>query len=475
VRTDATATVGDVVNKKRMTYTEFLDNQKMTKFLWFLVFGVIIAEILDGMDFQITAFALPGIIKEFKLNPAQAGVVSSIGNIGLMVGATVFSLLADRFGRKPMFTWVIFTFAVGSLLSAIAPSYNALLWARFICGLGLGAEMPIGTTVLAEFAPRKHRHTFVIMVPLVWAIGFIVASVLSIAVVPTHGWRAIYWVGTAPVVFIVAVRFFLPESVRWLISKGRVEEAAAITKNIARRAGMADIELVPPVLSKDEVKLSFGRQISMLSAVRVPALVIAFAYFGYFLQNWGIAAWLPTMFMRQGFDLMKSFTYTLISMLAIPISQLLSGVVLQEKMNRKWALFIAGMGGTVFCVLFGISLQRHWSVQAIVTLKLLQTLVQQGTIAICMTLCAELFPTPVRSLGSGFVQALGRFGAVLGPFILGLLLKIGVPISNVLYALSVPVVLASIVAVVGLKFDPRQRALEDISVSGKKATIAAGH
>ncbi|MGA3128478.1 MAG: MFS transporter [Candidatus Korobacteraceae bacterium] len=458
-----------------MTYLEFLDHQPMTKFLWLLLCGVLLAEILDGMDFQMTAFAMPGIIRGFHINAAQAGAISSAGNIGLMVGATLFSLLCDRIGRKPIFQWVLFCFALGSLLSAVAPTYNALLAARFVAGLGIGSELPIGAAILAEYAPLRRRHIFIALVPLVWSIGWIVAAVLSIYMVPVWGWRSLFWAGVIPAVMIIGVRWFLPESVRFLLSKGKTEEAGKIVEELARKTGRTNLELVPPLPVKGQVKLSFVQQLAMLRSLWAPMVVLALVYFCFFIQTWGINAWLPTIFVRQGFTLAKSFTYTLIILCVTPLSHLIA-MWLQERINRKWAMLLLTTVGTVLFVMFGLSFQYKWPIQAIVTVQLLQTLAVQGVITILYTLSAELFPTPVRSLGIGFVQSLGRFGAVLGPFALGLFLTFGTDISHVIYFFAAPLLVAAILAVIVIRFDPRKHTLEQITTEVEaEVGMAAGH
>jgi putative MFS transporter len=454
-----------------MTYIEFLDNQPMTGFLWLLLCGVLLAEILDGMDFQMTAFAMPGIIREFHISPTQAGAISSMGNIGLMVGATLFSLLCDRVGRKPIFQWVLFCFALGSLLSAMAPTYNMLLIARFVAGLGIGSELPIGAAILAEYAPLRRRHIFIALVPLVWSIGWIIAAVLSIYLIPAWGWRSIFWAGVVPALMIIAVRWFLPESVRFLLSKGKNEEAGVIVRDLARKAGQTDIEFVPPVLPKGQVKLNFGQQVAILRSVWAPLVVLALVYFCFFIQTWGINAWLPTIFVRQGFTLSRSFTYTLIILCVTPFSHLIA-MWLQEKISRKWAMFLMTLVGTTLFVLFGLSFQYKWPIQAIVSIQLLQTLTVQGVIAILYTLSAEMFPTPVRSLGIGFVQSLGRLGAVLGPLALGLFLKFGTEISQVIYFFAAPLLIAVILALFVIRFDPRKHTLEQITT---EVRTGAGH
>src|SRR5580704_14137130 len=149
----ASARVSEGSNRspKRMTYTKFLDDSPMTPFLWCLLVGVALAQILDGINFQSTAFALPLITKEFKINATAGGLIASMTSIGLLFGALIISPLSDRFGRKAIFQLVLFTYSFGAFLSAIAWSYQSLLVARVIAGLGIGAQFPVAFALLAEF------------------------------------------------------------------------------------------------------------------------------------------------------------------------------------------------------------------------------------------------------------------------------------------------------------------------------------
>jgi putative MFS transporter len=456
-----------------MTYTEFLDNSPMTKMLLLLVCGMSLAQLLDGMDFQATSFALPGIIREFRLNPAQAGVIFSVSNIGLMLGAIFFPLLCDRIGRKIIFQWVILTYAFGTLISAMAPTLSVLLIGRFIAGTGLGAQLPIVFAILAEYSPLKLRHIFVPLGPIFFAVGWIVAALLSILMIPHYGWRAIYWVGVIPAVLTVYVRFGMPESVRFLLSRGKVQEAGAIAHDLAEKAGMGDVELVPPPLVQGQIKVSFGDQLTTLSTVWGAMLMLSFFYFCSFIQTFGVNAWLPAIFVRQGFRLTTSFWYTLMIMVVTPFSHIIA-MWLQNALNRKWALFLMTTGGTVFFFLFGLSFEYHWPVPVLVGSQILQTLTAQGVIAILFTLTSELFPNSVRTLGIGIVNGVGRFGAVLGPFLLGFALKSGMRISQVIYMFAIPLFVAAVMTLFVIKVDTRQRSLESIVEDGNRALSAHG-
>lgn len=457
-------------NKVKLTYTEFLDQSPMTGFLWLLLCGLCLAQLLDGLDFQSIAFALPGILHQFHLTHAEAGVIPALTNVGLAIGALFLPALCDRVGRKLIFQWVLLTYAFGALICALAPSFNVLLIGRFIAGIGLGAQFPIAWAMLAEYSPVRLRHVFLPLAPMFFAVGWIVVALLSLWLIPAFGWRAIFWVGIVPAAMIVYVRRFLPESIRFLLSTGQVEEAGRIAHQLAKRAGIENVELVPPPLQGAEGKLSFSQQLKLLRNIWGPMLVLVVFMFCSFIQTFALNAWLPTIFMRQGFRLTTSFAYTLIILVATPISQIIA-IWLHNRIDRKWALFIMAAGGTVFFVLFGLSFEYHWPIAVMVGSQVVQTLFAQGVPAILFTLSSELVPTPVRTLGLGIISGMGRFGAVLGPFILGLFLHFGTKISDIIYLFAIPLFIASILALLVIKIDPRGLSLEQI---GEKERKGAG-
>ncbi len=456
--------------KTRMTYIEFLDQSPMTGFLWKLLIGLCLAQLLDGLNFQATSFALPGIIKQFNLDPAQAGLIPSITNIGLAIGAIFFSALCDEIGRRLVFQWVLVTYAFGTCLSAIAPNYHTLLVGQFIAGLGIGAQFPIVMAILAEYSPVKLRHIFVPIGPIFYGIGWIVVGFLAIWLIPIFGWRVIYLVGIPPAAITIFVRYFLPESIRFLLARGQVEEAGTIANDLALRAGMTNVELVPPVMPENPAKMSLGQQLGYLRIAWVPMTILSFFYFCYFIQTFGMNAWLPTLFMRHGFTLTKSFNYSMMIYAATPVA-LVIAIWFQDRVNRKWALFIMTMGSMAFFILFGMSFERHWPVPILVGSQVLQTLFS-GLVGILYTLSSELFPTRVRTLGMGIVNGVGRLGAVLGPFVLGLFLKFSTSISDIIYMFAVPPIIGAIVVVLAIKVDPRGKTLEQIDSAAEKELSA---
>jgi MFS transporter, putative metabolite:H+ symporter len=447
----------------RMTYTEFLDNAPMTGFLWFVLLGCIVAQVLDGFDFQSTSFALPLVIDEFKITPTEAGAIGSLTNVGLLLGALIFGPLSDRFGRKPIFQLALFTYAFGTFLSAIAPSYQFLLAARFIAGLGIAAEFPVAFALLAEYSPKRLRHIFVGSGAIGYSVGWFVCAVVATAVVPAFGWRALFWIGVAPALMIIYVRRYIPESVRFLLQQGRLQEAGEITRRLADQVGgFKDVELVPPDSTKVEAKPALTEQLSALRFSAVAIIVLGLFQLANNVQVVGFGTWLPSIFVRQGFTLTKSFTFTMIVLAVTPLGQIF-GLWLQDKMPRKWAMLLLA-GASALCFFgFGLSFEYAYPIALIVACDVGYQFFSGGVVPIVYTLSVELFPTKIRGLASGLVVASARIGSISGPLILGFFLTLGTMIHQIIYYFTLPLVLAAIIVVIFLKADPRQKTLEEVA------------
>jgi putative MFS transporter len=438
-------------------HLDYVDEVRLTRFHWVLLFGVALAQILDGYDFQITSYALPGFSKEFGLAPSQAGAVAATGNFGLLIGAIAFSQIADRFGRKPVFQIVLLLYAFGSLLSGLAPSYEVLLPARFIAGLGIGAEFPVAFALLAELTPRRWRSKFIPLGPIMYGIGFIVAGLASIFIILPTSWRWGFLLGVLPALLILYVRAYLPESVRFLVQKGRLDDATRVVQQIARSAD-------------DVFSLPAGGQVTVQEQARVPlrpylaAIVMLGAMIALrSISDYGVGAFLPTIFASQGYALLQAFTYTLLISGIQPLAQLFGGWYQDRVRERRTALWVTLWIGALLNLSFALTIYFKGPIELAVAFQVLATLIGGAYVAIYYTLGTELFPTPIRSAAVGWETAIGRTGAVIGPLLLGFIASTGLPFGTILTFWYIPAFLAGLIPFLGLRGQTRNRSLEATS------------
>ncbi len=179
-----------------------------------LIFIIIaLAFFFDSMDLAMMTFLL-------ALSSAQAGLLVSSSFFGMVLGASLSGLLADRFGRKPVFQWSIVLWGLASYLCSTAQTVETLTLFRVLLGIGMGMEFPIAQSMLSELIPTKRRGRYIALMDGFWPLGFVAAGLLSYFLLPLVGWRDIFLVLAVPAVFVLAIRFFIPESPRWLEQAG---------------------------------------------------------------------------------------------------------------------------------------------------------------------------------------------------------------------------------------------------------------
>src|SRR3989475_11247474 len=165
------------------TFVARLDRVPLNRFHWRLLSLSGLCCICDAMDVLLLSFLLTPIRGEFKLDPAGVGLIASATFVGMFIGAAAAGRLADRYGRRAVFTVTLVVFSIGSALSALAPTFETLLAARVIAGLGLGGELPIAATPLSELPPRAQRGRMIVLLESFWAYGTILAGIVAIPVV----------------------------------------------------------------------------------------------------------------------------------------------------------------------------------------------------------------------------------------------------------------------------------------------------
>ena len=181
--------------------------------------------LFDSMDTGLIAFVLPVLAKEWALTPAQVGWIGSIGLIGMALGAVLAGTLADRIGRKRVFSLTVLLYSLSTGMCALSWSYESLLVFRFLVGFGLGGELPVAATLMSEYAPAHLRGRFIVLLESFWGVGWLVAACISYLLIPAFGWQIAFVIGTLPALYVFLIRLHMPESIRYLLTKNRIKEA----------------------------------------------------------------------------------------------------------------------------------------------------------------------------------------------------------------------------------------------------------
>ena len=344
-----------------------------------------------------------------------------IMSIGMAIGASLGGLLADKIGRRQVFAATLLLYGLATGASALAWSVGALMVFRFLVGLGLGSELPVASTLVSEFSPRRIRGRMVVLLEAFWAVGWILAAVIGTFVVSQGetGWRWGFALGAVPALYAIYVRLGLPESVRYLESVGRHDEAEKIVRSFEEVADPADIDPTPPAVSSDEVDSTGG---IWGPALRRRTAAFWAVWFGVSLSYYGAFIWIPSLLVDQGFTLVRSFAFTLIITLA-QLPGYAAAAWLIEIWGRRITLSAFLAGSAISAVLFGFA-GASWQ---IIAAGCLLSFFNLGAWGALYAIGPELYPTSIRATGTGAGAAFGRIGSIIAPLIVPPVLAFGGP------------------------------------------------
>lgn len=376
----------------------------------------------DAFDVGLVTFVVTALTGAWNLTSTQVGSILSIGLVGMFVGALLSGPIADRWGRKAVFQITMLLFAVFSLLCAVAPNFTSLLIFRFLVGVGLGGETPVVTSLLGEFIPAAHRGKVQGLLNTFWAIGWLLSAMISYFIIPTYGWRWAFVAGALPALYIFFVRRHLPESPRWLIAQGRNDEADKIIEKI--EGITSKTHTLPPVVLDNlqsevavaQEKITLGLLFSNQYIKRTIMLwgLWFLGMFGYY----GLFSWLPSLFVKAGHTMVKSFLYVLIMQIAYVPNQIVCAY-LMDKFGRKWLLAINLFLAGIAAIAYGWALGNNVTTGIVVLLGVITSFFVSAIWGITYTYTPELYPTRVRATGVSAASACSRIGSFLAPIVIG--------------------------------------------------------
>ncbi len=422
--------------------------------------------LFDSMDTGLISFVLPVLAKEWGLTPEQVGWIGSVGLIGMALGAVIAGTVADKFGRKNVFAATVILYSVSTGLCAVAWNYESLLFFRFLVGFGLGGELPVAATLMSEYAPAKLRGRFIVLLESFWGVGWLVSACISYLLIPEFGWKIAFWIGAMPAIYVFMIRLHMPESIRYLISRNRIDEAKETILMLEKKLGVKSEpfapELTPAELGADKVaQPKFSTLWS--SQFRTRTIMLWIAWFGIVYSYYGIFMWLPSIVFAQGFAVVKTFEYVLVMTLA-QLPGYYAAAWLVDFIGRRYTLSLFLLMSGVCSYFFGnatdpINLLMWGAAMSFFNL---------GAWGVIYTYTPEMYPTSIRALGSGWAAGFGRIGGMLAPMLVGVLLANGVEM-NMIFAMFASVFVIISAVVLGLGIESKQKSLEEIEIADAKA------
>ncbi|MCO4251234.1 MFS transporter [Pseudarthrobacter raffinosi] len=405
--------------------------------------------LFDGYDLILYGNVVPSLRAEpgWNLTPQDAGRIGSAVLVGMLVGALLAGTLADRLGRRIVIVTSMIWFSLSMLVCALAPNPAVFELSRALGGIGLGALLPTVMAYVIEFAAPKRRSMTVSLAASGYLVGGILAGVLGLMLIQSHGWRSMFWIGALPVLLTPLVIKWLPESPDWLNQRGRTEEA----ERIAHRYG---IPLDPPAVravSTNSLQTLFSRE------YLTRTLSLWGIAFCSLLLSYGMVAWLPSIMTQLGYSLQSALLFSVILNVGAAAGGFTASWFADRGSGPKYVVMVLFILGGLAIFALGLALGQ-------VAMYLLVLVAGAGTLGAQMlvnSLIGSTYPTAARATGTGWALGIGRIGGILGPILGGFLLGTGLPPQTSFYVFAVVAALGTILVLPIVYRDRRVRQARD--------------
>ncbi len=436
-----------------------LDNSAMTGKHVGLYTVSCLGHLFDGYDVQLIGVVLPSITASMALSPGAAGDLASSAAFGMFFGAIGIGWVTDRFGRKFSLMLALTLFAVCSLLTALSPDYPWLFVFRVLTGVGLGAEVVTMYAYISEFLPTRTRGTLLTTSSFFWQLSSVGAALLGIVVIPHLGWRYMFVIGAAPAVVTVLIWRLLPDSVRFLLAKGKEKEAERIVRDLSSvdpdSLPMNDEEARVAARMAGPVERASPRELFTGRFRRLTLGVWVIQFFNGFVL-FSIVTWLPSILVGKGFTFIHSLQYVAVIVTVGAFGNVVAGVVLNRFGRKPTMLGFFAAGGVLLML---------WSVQdtvpGILIVGSAASFFIYGVSGAVYTYTSEVYPTRHRGTGTGWSGGAQRVGAIVAPIVIGHMTGAHWPVSSVFFLLAAGFLMAA-TAVVTATHETGHKSLEEI-------------
>ncbi|ALL68535.1 Permeases of the major facilitator superfamily [Paraburkholderia caribensis MBA4] len=441
-----------------------LDNVPLSRYHWRLLGLIAAGMYFDSFDIYIAATVLAAMIKSGESTLQLNATFVSVTFIGMMVGAWLSGVMGDRYGRRFCYQFNLAIYGGASIAAALAPSIYWLIFFRLVMGVGMGAEIVVGYGSLSEFIPPTWRGRFGTILNLIINSSLFLSTLLGWMIVPQFGWRWMFAIAGVGALGAWLLRKRMPESPRWLASKGRMREASDIVASIETACGVTPEKVAltgtaaprnPAVETSGRLRDLFARGMRARTISAITVLVVQF------VAQFAFVSWIPTFLVKEGHTVSNSLGLTAVMFAGGPFGSLIA-FLLTERIGRKWGIVVFSL----VCAVLGVAYAFAQTGFAIAALGFAITtclfVLSSLTIA---SYVPELFPTALRLRGAGLANTIGRAVSIALPYAVAAAYA-SVGISGVL-ALIVGTLLMQALVVGIFGPETKNRSLEVISVEAR--------
>ncbi|MET0386623.1 MAG: MFS transporter [Polyangiales bacterium] len=447
---------------------KLLDEQPVTSFqarILLLCFAVVL---LDGFDTGAIGFIAPSLLKEWGVTRPALAPVLSAALVGLALGALISGPLADRLGRRLVLLGSVALFGVATLGSAYAADLSQLALLRFFTGVGLGAAMPNAVTLSSEYCPTRRRSTLTNAMFCGFPLGAAAGGFLANYIIPQWGWRGVLVIGgVAPIVLAVIAIFVLPDSVRYMIAKQQpVERIRAVLRHLSPAAAQAESFTLSEAAASGQDK---GSAIGLVLSKRywLGSLMLWITYFSGLVIFYALINWMPLLLRDAGLAPQQA---TLISAL-FPLGgfgAVFAGWLMDRSSPDRVVSACYGLTGLGMFAIGQLTGQLSLLVIAVFFSGIFMNTAQSSVPSVA----AAFYPTHARATGVAWMMGFGRFGGILGSFLVADLTRRQLSFAQIFTIIAIPGATAALAMLVKHAFRPEQAAGETASST---AVESLGH
>lgn len=419
---------------------EYLETRKINKFHIRLTLICLLILTLDGFDMTIMGFVASSVMDHWQVSHEIMGLTMSAGLIGLTCGALIGGNLADRFGRKNVIFGAVLVFGLLSVASAFSTDITMLIVLRFLTGFGLGAAQPNVATLISEYAPVKYRSTLIGIVYCGITLGSAIVGLIAKAAIPVWGWESVFIIGgVLPLLSLILIALYLPESLLYLINKKRSPEYIGSMLN--RIDAVSSVQLGE---FRQEHHALVRKSSPFLKIIKRPYMLCTLSlWLGIFTNLMCVnflSNWMPLLIKESGFSLSDAALIGAVTQIGGTLGNFCIGYIMDRRGYHK-TMFIGLIGAVVFSLLLT---QYHDSLAVIACIAFFLGITVNAVNTGWTTLSSSYYPTAIRATGTSTMMAAGRIGAILGAFLGGVILAAGVPAIYMFYFLAIPLFLSSL-------------------------------
>jgi AAHS family 4-hydroxybenzoate transporter-like MFS transporter len=428
-----------MTHAREVNVRELIDRSSISNLQIKVIALCTFVSIIDGFDLQALVFVAPVLASEWKIDRLSLGPALASVLVGVMIGALVFGVAADRFGRRKMVLLSIALFGIFSFLTPQANSISELMILRVLTGIGVGGAYPNVAALTSEYVPRRIRSLIVTLMFSGFSMGAVLGGIVSTKLIALYGWHAVFYFGGAiPLLVIPLIAAWLPESLYFLAARNRSgQQVERILRGIE---GQADTR--PARLMIDESVLSGSPVKELFSAERGGATVLIWlGFFNNLVLLGFLFNWLPLVLREAGLSL----DHAIYGVVALHCGGILGGVGLGwlvDKRGPYQVLPLSFVIGAMLTAAVGMVGSKAEDV-------LYCVLFAAGMFAIGTQFCmyafaAQFYPPEIRATGVGWATGVGRIGAIVGPVLGGLILSLNMTLPLTFVLASLPALIAAI-------------------------------